>query len=333
VRRGVRAGGVAAATFVAGGALVLCLALLVDFGSAVGLSALAAPTWADGLGLTIVGAAYVPSAVVAAVGYVAGVGFEVGPATFSPLGSTSAELPAIPLLAAVPQASGPTVLSLSVLAIPLFAGALAGRVLARGEIRLAGRARAACVAAAFAGASIGLLGYVASGGVGNGRWSNFGTPPLLLAGIVTAEVLVIALAMVLLTAARRPRSAATGQHMGTGPASAQHAGTEPATARHAGAEPAAQPPVVNNDAPDERAGHFGPADGAGANDGSAGTVDERSTAGDRVASAESSDPTADDEKRVDATIGAEPVPSADPPASVDPHSENEPVADGRSADE
>ncbi len=92
VRRGVRAGGVAAATLVAGGALVLCLALLVDFGSAVGISALAAPTWADGLGLTMVGAAYVPNAVVAAVGYVAGVGFEVGPATFSPLGSTSAEL-------------------------------------------------------------------------------------------------------------------------------------------------------------------------------------------------------------------------------------------------
>ena len=139
LRRAVRAGGVAAAAMVGGGAVVLCAGLLLHFGSAVGISAVAAPTWADGLGLAVVGVAYVPNAVIAAVGYASGVGFEVGPATFSPLGSTPTEMPALPLLAAAPENAGPTALSLTVFLVPVLAGLLAGRVL----VRRTGRARAA----------------------------------------------------------------------------------------------------------------------------------------------------------------------------------------------
>ena len=210
VRRAVRAGAVAAAALVGGGAVVLCAGLLLHFGSAVGISAIAAPTWADGLGLAVVGLAYVPNAVVAAVSYVTGVGFEAGPATFSPLGSTAADLPAVPLLAAVPENAGPTALSLLVFLVPFLAGLLAGRVLVRRPSGLSQRVAGALVASVLAGGVAGVLALVGSGGAGAGRWSSFGPPPLLLAGVVTSEILVVALCFAMLSGIRRPRTAAAG---------------------------------------------------------------------------------------------------------------------------
>ena len=107
-----------------------------------------------------------------------------------------------------PRTSGPTALSLTELASRCSP--------ARSPVGFSSAARSASPARARAAVSrrysparsSGLLALVGvRAASANGRWSDFGTPPLLLAGIITAEVLVIALAVVLLAAVRRPRPA------------------------------------------------------------------------------------------------------------------------------
>ena len=49
------------------------------------------------------------------------------------------------------------------------------------------------------GALLGGAAAIARGGVGDGRWSSFGAPPLLLAAVTVAEVGVVAIAFAVLT--------------------------------------------------------------------------------------------------------------------------------------
>ena len=111
---------------IAGGGLALVVALVGHFASAVSVSALAAPTWTDGLGLALLGIVYVPNAVVAGAGYLTGVGFVVGPGTYSPFSSSIVELPAVPLLAATPDHSGVSLVGIALMLVPLLAGGLIG---------------------------------------------------------------------------------------------------------------------------------------------------------------------------------------------------------------
>ncbi len=195
VRTGARGGVVGLAVLIAAGGIALTASLVAHFGSAVSVSALAAPAWTDGLGLALLGIVYVPNAVIAGSGYVTGVGFVVGPGTYSPFSSSIVDLPALPLLAATPDHSGVSLVGIALMVVPLLAGGLIGwRVVRRLGTRQE-RAYAALLAAAASAVGIGALAWIAKGGVGNGRWASMGAPPLLTAGAAFVEIGVVAVAV------------------------------------------------------------------------------------------------------------------------------------------
>lgn len=202
LRLGVRGAGIGLAVLIAGGGLALSVALIARFGTAVAISALAAPSWSDGLGMAMLGLVYLPNAMIAGAGYVTGAGFEIGPGTYSPFASATVDLPAVPLLAAAPDQSGRSLIGLALLAVPVLAGVLIARVVSRSLIARFDRILASAVAAVLAGALLGGAAAVARGGVGDGRWATIGAPPLLLAALAAAEVGIVAVAVSALVGGR-----------------------------------------------------------------------------------------------------------------------------------
>ncbi len=202
VRVTTRSAGIGVAVLIGGGGVALATALVAHFGSAVAVSALAAPSWMDGLGLALLGVAYVPNAVVAATGYVTGVGFEIGPGTYSPFASSPVDLPALPLFAAAPDTAGRSLVGLAFLAVPVLAGYLMARPAIRGLATRSERVVAAGSGAVLAGVVVAAVTAIARGGIGDGRWSTIGAPPLLVGAVVAVEVGVVAMAVAGLTGGR-----------------------------------------------------------------------------------------------------------------------------------
>ncbi len=116
---GVRTGVAGLMMLVAGGAVVLVVALVRSVTTAAAVGEVAAPTAGDALGMAVLGVVYLPTAVLAATGYATGPGFQIGAGTYSPLGSHGIELPAVPLLAAVPPTGTPHLLTLVVFLVPV----------------------------------------------------------------------------------------------------------------------------------------------------------------------------------------------------------------------
>ena len=173
VRAALPAAAGALAVLLAGGALLTGTAMLLHRDRAGDL--------VDGLGAgvgggVLVGALcllYLPTAAVWGTAYVVGPGFAVGAGTsVSPFGVDLGAVPALPLLAALPQEPGPDWAPL-VLLVPLGAGALAGVLAHRsGAVTGDGWAPVARVAGVIGGlvaAVLAVLALVASGPGGPGR--------------------------------------------------------------------------------------------------------------------------------------------------------------------
>lgn len=199
VRAALSGGLIGTVALIGAGALVLAAGLILHFGTAVDIAAATAPSWLDGLGVTLLGLAYLPNAVVAAIGFVSGVGFEIGPGTYSPLATTTVDLPGVPLLAAAPQHDGRSVLGLACLVLPLVVGSLVARPAVRRLVTRADRVAAAALGATLTGVAVALAAVIARGGVGDGRWSGIGVPPLLLGPVVAVEVGVVAVIVAAVT--------------------------------------------------------------------------------------------------------------------------------------
>lgn len=187
-RSGARGALVGSSALIGAGALVLSCGLILRFGIAVDIAAAAAPSWLDGLGMTLLGLAYLPNAVVAAVGFLSGVGFEFGPGTYSPLATSTVDLPGVPLLAAAPQHSGRTLLGLACLILPLAVGYLVARPAVGRLVTRADRVAAAALAGVLTGTLLAAAALVAGGGVGDGRWSTMGVPAWLFGPVLAVEV-------------------------------------------------------------------------------------------------------------------------------------------------
>ncbi len=206
VRAALPAGAGAVATLLAGGALLTGAALLAHRDrAAVLVDALGAGV-GGGVLLGVLCLLYVPTAAVWGTAYVVGPGFAVGAATsVSPFGVDLGAVPAVPLLAALPQEPGPGWAPI-VLLVPVAAGVLAG-VLAHRADAVTGEGwrpltETVAVTGALVAAAVAALAVLASGPGGPGRLAVTGPQWWAVAGAAGLEIAVV-MAATLLVLRRR----------------------------------------------------------------------------------------------------------------------------------
>ncbi|HEV7650013.1 MAG TPA: DUF6350 family protein [Actinophytocola sp.] len=163
---GLRAGALAVLLLLAAGGAVLTVALLSSLQTAKDLFAASAPGFGNGLGMLLLSAGYVPNAVVAAVGFLAGPGFSMGIVTVSPLDFTGGPVPGLPLLAALPEEAAAWWPALFL--VPVAVGVVVGRRLRYVSPDPVARFRAVAVAAGVVAVVFVVLAGSAGGRVGQG---------------------------------------------------------------------------------------------------------------------------------------------------------------------
>ncbi|MFT7836516.1 DUF6350 family protein [Saccharothrix sp. BKS2] len=181
-RRGLRTGAVVLFALAAAGALVLALGLVLSWPTTAALFDQSGGTIGTGLGIWLLCLAYLPNAVVGALSYVVGAGFSLGPVVVNPLEFTGGAVPAVPLLAALPEEqSGWLPL---VLVLPGVIGVLAGFTLRDAAPVPRSRVRAVLIAGVTAGVGALVLAAVAGGALGGGAFDPVTVPAGLL-GVLT----------------------------------------------------------------------------------------------------------------------------------------------------
>jgi hypothetical protein len=183
----------AAGSLLAGASLAVHLGEFRDVNTSLGAGAVGA------LLLLLAQLAYVPNAIVWAISFTLGPGFAFGAGTVvAPTGSTLGQLPAFPLLAALPPGvhSAVAPLSVAVLAMPYLAGVFAGLVTVRAAPVLALEAAPlwgfAC--GALTGGVLGVMAAFAGGPLGNDRLAAVG-PSAWQVGLVAALEVGVAAAV------------------------------------------------------------------------------------------------------------------------------------------
>ncbi|MCF2530031.1 cell division protein PerM [Yinghuangia soli] len=193
-RTALRAGAAGACVLAAGGAVIVCAALVVHAGEVGALLDRVATGTPDALAVALLCVALMPNAVMCAVAYASCAGFMVGVGTtVAPAEVTLGAVPALPLFGALPAAA--PAYGWAALAVPAAAGIAAGLLAARGG--QAGRLWTAVGSAAGAGAVTGLLAgvaaWMATGAAGANRLTRIGPHVAATAGAVAAEVAVAAM--------------------------------------------------------------------------------------------------------------------------------------------
>ncbi|HEY1644014.1 MAG TPA: DUF6350 family protein [Streptosporangiaceae bacterium] len=138
--------------------------------------------------------AYVPNAIVWAISFTLGPGFAFGSGTIvAPTGAALGQLPAFPLLAALPQGmhnGAPAWLAIIVLALPYLSGCAAGLLLVRAApfpaLEAAPVWGLACGAAA--GGVLGILAAFSGGPLGDGRLTAVGPSGWQVGAIAALEI-------------------------------------------------------------------------------------------------------------------------------------------------
>ncbi|SFT44267.1 hypothetical protein SAMN05660657_00813 [Geodermatophilus amargosae] len=147
---------------------------------------------AGAAGLLALGALLLPNAAAAALGVAAGPGFTVGAGTVvSVHGISLGPVPALPLLAALPDTQAVPLLAFVSQAVPALAGLVAGAVLGR---RMADDDGGSVLAGLWGvltglllGVAAGVLVAVAGGSLGNGALADVGAPPVATALMVAVQ--------------------------------------------------------------------------------------------------------------------------------------------------
>ncbi|KDN18242.1 cell division protein PerM [Amycolatopsis rifamycinica] len=169
--RGLRTGAASLAILVAGGAAVFTVVTGVSW-------ATVADTYEPGLGtsagLFLLSLLYLPNAVTAAMSFVTGPGFSIGPLTVGVFGYHGGAVPAVPLLGGLPEHHAAWWPALLVL--PAAAGALAGWSLRRADAEPAQRVRAVAIAGAVVALGCVVLGTLAGGRLGDGPFDPVSVP-------------------------------------------------------------------------------------------------------------------------------------------------------------
>jgi len=190
----------ALAVLTAAGSLLAGASLAAHLGEFRQVNGSLGPGVVGALLLLLAQLAYVPNAIAWAISFTLGPGFAFGAGTVvAPTGSALGQLPAFPLLAALPQgvhSAVPPVLSVAVLAVPYLAGVFGGLLTVRAAPVLALETAPlwgfAC--GALTGGVLGVLAAFAGGPLGNGRLAAVG-PSAWQVGLVAALEVGVAAAV------------------------------------------------------------------------------------------------------------------------------------------
>ncbi|WP_167761058.1 DUF6350 family protein [Geodermatophilus sp. DF01_2] len=168
---------------VALGLLMVAAALAADAEGYAALSGSLGGAGAGAVGLLALGLLFLPNAAAAAIGLAAGPGFAVGSGTFvSVHGVTLGAVPALPLLAALPDTQAVPLLAFASQVVPALAGLVTGAALGRRMGDADGGSVVAglwgMLAGLFLGVACGLLAWVAGGSLGDGALAEVGAPPV-----------------------------------------------------------------------------------------------------------------------------------------------------------
>lgn len=187
--RGLHLGLAALVGLLAVGALCTFGGLVLSAGTVHELISSWGDTDGGRFGVTLLSVAYLPNAVVAGTAWAAGPGLAIGAVSVTPFGTTGGALPAMPLLAALPEPQ-PAPWRLLVFALPALVGLLigwrcrspVGRPL-RGTTALdrADRLHAVVTASAAAAAGGSVLAILAGGRLGDGAFDPVRIPSASLA--------------------------------------------------------------------------------------------------------------------------------------------------------
>ena len=195
-------------------ALALCLAvvavaLAADADGYAAVSGGLGGAGAGALGLLGLCVLLLPNAAGAVLGLAAGPGFSVGSGTVvSVHGVTLGSVPALPMLAALPDTQAVPLLAFASQAVPVLAGLVAGRTLARrlgagdGGSVVAGLV--GVLAGVLTGLACGLLVWVAGGSLGDGALADVGAPPVATGVAIAAQAGIAAAFAAAITRWRNP---------------------------------------------------------------------------------------------------------------------------------
>jgi Family of unknown function (DUF6350) len=196
LRESVPAALAAALTVLAVAALLLAVSLLGHFSRSTSLLGALDPGPVGALVLFAICLVLLPNAILYAVAFLAGPGFQLGTGTtVAPTGVELGNLPALPLLAAVPaDGATPGYLLVLTAVVPVVAGMVAGLVVIRRvaagpaaeTVSWEGLALRAGLAAVLAAGLLLTLMVMAGGPAGPGRMADVGVPSALPAAAVLA---------------------------------------------------------------------------------------------------------------------------------------------------
>lgn len=160
---GLRAGVLAVVVLLAAGGALLTFGLVTSVPTARDLFPEGA---GDAIGVLLLSLGYLPNAMIGATAFLAGPGFSIGTVSVSPLEFGGGPVPALPLLAALPEGAAAWWPVLFVL--PLAVGVLVGSRLRHVDEDPLARLRAVAVASGVVAVAFAVLGGSAGGHVGRG---------------------------------------------------------------------------------------------------------------------------------------------------------------------
>ena len=253
LRVGMRGGALALAGLVAVASVLLVVALVTGAHRIVAAYGALAPTFGDGLGVTLLGLAYLPNAAVGALSWAVGAGFTVGAATGSPFDANPGVPSSFPLLAALPTGV-PPMWAPAVLALPVTVGLLVGLFVRRALPVPADRIRATVVAGLVATAGATLLALLAGGRLAAGPYDPVRFPPELVAPATLLWIGGVAAVVVILRREESPEFVEVTDTADTDRGEPEHIDADAAD------DPSGQDPADDDGALDEPSGEeSGPA--------------------------------------------------------------------------
>jgi hypothetical protein len=177
--------------------LVVAVAVAADASGYAALSGSLGGAAAGAVGLLGLGVLLLPNAAAAALGLAAGPGFAVGSATVvSVHGVTLGAVPALPLLAALPDTQAVPLLAFASQVVPAVAGLVAGAAVGRRLTGDDGGSLVAALGGIAAGVGLGLAAaavtFLGGGSLGGGALADVGAPPVATGLAVAAQCAVAA---------------------------------------------------------------------------------------------------------------------------------------------